>query len=119
MWKTLHSICSNDFQIKFTHPLRLGIKALVPAISRAARQRNKTLYEHSFAVLGPRLWNTLPKDLTVISCQQKFKSISFRVMSSLYRTFHLIEDIPAPTTTRYLTENKAVALQSGWLATTR
>ena len=64
MWKTLHGICPNDLQIKFTDPLRLGIKSIVPAISRAARQRNQTLYEHSFAVLGPRLWNTLPKDLT-------------------------------------------------------
>ena len=53
-------ICPNNLQIKFTDPIRLGIK------------RNQTLYEHSFAVLGPRLWNTLPKDLTVISCQQKF-----------------------------------------------
>ena len=53
MWKTLHGICPNDLQIKFTDPLRLGIKAIVPAISRAARQRNHTLYEHSFAVLGP------------------------------------------------------------------
>ena len=65
-------ICSSDLQIKFTDPLRLGIKSIVPAISRAARKRNQTLYEHSFAVLGPRLWNTLPKDLTMISCQQKF-----------------------------------------------
>ena len=43
-------ICPNDLQIKFTDPLRLGIKSIVPAISRAARQRNQTLYEHSFAV---------------------------------------------------------------------
>ena len=56
MWKTLHGICPNDLQIKFTDPLRLGIKSIVPAISRAARQRNQTLYEHSFAVLGPRLF---------------------------------------------------------------
>ena len=52
-------ICPNDLQIKFTDPLRLGIKSIVPAISRAVRQRNQTLYEHSFAALGPRLWNTL------------------------------------------------------------
>ena len=58
MWKTIHGIFPNDLQIKFTDPLRLCIKAVVPAISRAARQRNQTLYEHSFAVLGPRLWNT-------------------------------------------------------------
>ena len=118
MWKTLHGICPNDLQIKFTDPLRLGIKSIVPAISRTARQRNQTLNEHSFAVLCPRLWNTLPKDLTVISCQQKFKDKLSSYVSS-------VPDLPpirgytSPNNNSLLNwhENKAVALQSEWLTT--
>ena len=118
MWKTLHGICPNDLQIKFTDHSRLGIKAVVPAIARAAKQRNQTLYENSFAVLGPRLWNTLPKDLTVINCQQTFKEMLSSYVSS-------ISDLPpvrgytCPNRNSLLDwhQNKAVALQSGWLAT--
>ena len=117
MWKTLHGICPNDLQIKFTDHSRLGIKAVVPAIARAAKQRNQTLYENSFAVLGPRLWNTLPKDLTVINCQQTFKEMLSSYVSS-------ISDLPpvrgytCPNRNSLLDwhQNKALALQSGWLA---
>ena len=44
--------------------------------------------------------------------------ISFRVIFPLYQTFHLLEDIPALTTTRYLTDMKTrlwLYSQGGWL----
>ena len=111
-------VCPNNIQIKFTDPLRLCIKAAVPAISRAARQRNQTLYEHSLAVLGPRLWNTLPKDLIVISCQQNFKdNLSSYVFSILDLSPVRAYTSPNKNTLLNWHENKAVALQSGWLAT--
>ena len=123
MWKTLHNLCPNDINIKFREPMstehtRRGIKSVVPSISHKATQRSQTIYENSFAVLGPRLWNTLPKHLSVITSQQKFKDESTRYVSS-------IPDLPptrgysSPNNNSLLdwNKNKAVSLQSGWLAT--
>ena len=118
MWKILHNICPNDLQVQFTAPSRLGIKAIVPSISRLARTRNQTLYEHSFAVLGPRLWNTLPKDLTEISSQQEFKE-KLSSYVTLFPDLPPVKGYTSPNNNSLLVwhQNKAVALQSGWLAT--
>ena len=118
MWKILNQKCPNDLQIKFMAPSRLGIKAIIPPCKKLAKQRNQTLYEHLFAILGPRLWNTMPKDLSNITSQQEFKDkLTLHVLS--------IPDLPpvrgytCPNNNSLLewNQNKAVSLQSGWLAT--
>ena len=118
MWKTLHDQCPNDLQIKFMKPSRLGIRATIPPCKKMAKQRNQTLYEHSFAVLGPRLWNTLPKDLSTISCKQEFKDKLTRHVLSI-PDFPPVRGYTGPNNNSLLdwNQNKAVSLQSGWLAT--
>ena len=64
IFKILHDICPNYLNIQLVPPYRLGVKAIIPNINRAASQRHQTLYDKPFAVLGPRLWNTIPTELT-------------------------------------------------------
>ena len=74
MWKILNSKTPNDVAIQFTTPLRRGIQAKVPPINKNSSLRNQTRYDKSFAVLGPRLWNILPSELTMIADSTAFKT---------------------------------------------
>ncbi len=73
MWKILHMHCPNDLNIQFSAPTRHGIGAKVPALSKSSSARHQSLYDSSFAVLGPRLWNTLPSHLPEIADPIVFK----------------------------------------------
>ena len=74
IFKILHGICPNDLNIQFAPPSRLGVKAIIPNLKRAASQRHQTLYDKSFAVLGPRLCNSIPTELTQVGFRQQFKN---------------------------------------------
>ena len=73
MWNILHNVSPNDIDIQFQPPGRLGLKARVPKIVPSCRRRHQTLYDASFAVQGPRLWNCLPSTLTTESVFDRFK----------------------------------------------
>ena len=64
----------NDLKIVFRPPSRTGIRAVIPPLNRMSRQFNVSLYENSFAVVGPKLWNTIPENLTTIHSQDSFKN---------------------------------------------
>jgi len=68
-----NGVVPNNLNIKFVPPSRLGIKAQVPAMVKSSSQHNQSLYDSSFAVMGPRLWNILPSDLHHIAELQQFK----------------------------------------------
>ena len=74
MWKTLHGLCPNDINIEFNSPTRHGLKAKVPPLASASMQRHQTSYDASFAVHGPRLWNTIPSSFTNEPDFQHFKN---------------------------------------------
>ena len=74
MWKILHKLCPNDINIVFSQPSRLGIRAEVPRICKSSSQHNQTLYDNSFAVIGPRVWNTLPGRLHLLADLASFKN---------------------------------------------
>ena len=65
MWKTLNSLCPNDVGITFKQSTRRGTTAVVPVLKRGSTQHYQALYDTSFAVLGPRLWNIIPSQLTL------------------------------------------------------
>jgi hypothetical protein len=73
MWKILHGQCPNDLAIQFLEPSRHGIKAKVPKLNRSSSQRHQSKYDTSFAVIGPRLWNTIPSSLPQIADLEEFK----------------------------------------------
>ena len=73
VWKILNDASPNDLKIKFTAPSRNGIKALVPPLNKASTPRNQAIYDRSFAVIGPQLWNLLPGSLHLLTFKEQFK----------------------------------------------
>ena len=73
MWKVLHSITSNDLNIESVHRPRLGHPAKVPVRNRSSSAFHLSAYEHSFAVMGPELWNCIPHVLNTIQDFPSFK----------------------------------------------
>ena len=65
----------NDLGIEFRSPGRLGIKAVVPPLSINGSNRAQSKYDESFAVIGPKLWNVLPADVSVMNNPRAFKRV--------------------------------------------
>ena len=74
MWKVLHEKVSNNLNITFYNTVRFGTMASVPPLQRTRNYKAKTLYEMSFAVKGPQLWNLLPKHIKEIDSLNNFKA---------------------------------------------
>ena len=73
MWKILHGLTSNDLQVQFTVNPRLGNLAKVPSYRKKISAAHQTLYETSFSVMGPKLWNCLPTQIRAVSKHDSFK----------------------------------------------
>ena len=63
VWKILHNVTPNDVGMTFRNSTRNGTVAVVPSLTKGSSQRNQSLYDSSIAVLGPRLWNTVPSTI--------------------------------------------------------
>ena len=74
MWKILHGVTSNDVKVNFQPKSRTGIKAFVLSLTANCMKSHQTLYDNSFAVLGPKLWNSLPYQLNSLDRFELFKS---------------------------------------------
>ena len=64
---------SNDLNFDFKVSPRRGIIAVVPPLSNY-NSRAQSLYDNSFSVIAPKLWNILPAELTMISTFSHFKA---------------------------------------------
>ncbi|KAL5251911.1 hypothetical protein ACHWQZ_G014894 [Mnemiopsis leidyi] len=87
MWKTYHNVVPNSCNIKFVETTRYGTKAVLPSLSKSSSMRNQTLYDSSFAVRGPKLWNKVPSDVKAERTFDSFKT-------SLSKFLALIPDNP-------------------------
>ena len=74
IWKVLHGQTSNDLQIQFIIRSRTGIQAIVPSLNTVSSHRHQSMYDNSFAVMGPKLWNAIPYHLNNIADFDAFKS---------------------------------------------
>ena len=83
MWKIINGVVPNDMKIEYHHNERLGIRASLPSMFTGCRQRVRTLYDSSFAYIGPNLWNVLPKRINLIGDQHKFKGELTKFVLSL------------------------------------
>ena len=72
MWKIAYKKVSNDLNVTFYQNSRMGICAKVPKIM-AAQSKAQSLYDMSFAVKGPQLWNIILKDIKSIDKLEHFK----------------------------------------------
>ena len=73
MWKILHWRTSNDLNVQFVSWPRLGTLAIIPSKSRTSSAANQTLFNNSFAVQGPKLWNAMPHNLNNFQNLEHFK----------------------------------------------
>ena len=55
MWKILHHHTSNDINVQFVSRPRFGNLAVIPSACRHSSAANQSLYDNSFAVIGPKL----------------------------------------------------------------
>ena len=87
MWKILHKVVPYCCDIKFKMTPRNDIIAVIPPLIKSSTLRNQTLYDRSFAVQGPKLWNKVPN---TVKTAQSFDS--FKI--SLSKFLALIPDNP-------------------------
>lgn len=83
MFKIINKISPNDLSFEVSTSERRGLKVKVPPLNMEASQRARALYEASFRVVGPRLWNTLPRGLTLITKKCTFKTALSRYLSHI------------------------------------
>ena len=74
MFKILNKNVPNDLNVQFIDTERKGLQAVIPPFPRNASAKNITLYEDSFAVKGPKLWNLLPAETRGQDTLDRFKA---------------------------------------------
>ena len=74
MWKILNRKTTNDINISFYESSRYGLLARIPSLVVSSSQKAKSLYDSSFAVVGPKLWNLVPKSIKLLNSMNSFKS---------------------------------------------
>ena len=82
VWKILNGVSPNDIGMKFRETSRRGTIAVTPPLVKGCSQRNQSLYDSSFAVLGARLWNIVPVDIKPIRSFLSFKEKLSRFLAS-------------------------------------
>ena len=105
VWKTLHELAQNDIGIIFYEHIRLGTRCRIPPLKRTASALAKSIYDKSFTVMGPKLWNIIPQSITSASSLESFKS---RLTSNIRSTFPDLPPVPV-----YTTPNSNSLLESG------
>ena len=72
MWKIFYNKVSIDLNLSFYTSSRRGICATVPPIV-AVNSKAQSLYDSSFAVKGPQLWNIVEKNVKEVDTLEQFK----------------------------------------------
>ena len=65
----------NDLGIVFRSSGRRGIQAVVPRLLRNGSCRAQSKYDESLTVIGPRLWNVLPAEVSVMDFRRTFMRV--------------------------------------------
>ena len=81
--KVLHKVVPNDVNITFHHNDRRGLCANIPPMLKQTKAKFQSMFDSSFSVIAPRLWNTLPKRIREEEKFEKFKSSLTRYMLSI------------------------------------
>ena len=87
MRKILYKVVSNCCNTKFRMASRNDIIVVIPPLAKSSTLSNQTLYDRSFAVQRPRLWNKVPNTVKAVQSFDSFKI-------SLPKILALIPDNP-------------------------
>ena len=74
VWKIINKVIPNELNFSTVSSERRGIKVKVPPLRKDATQQARSTYESSFGVIGPKLWNTLPRAISTITTKTTFKT---------------------------------------------
>ena len=66
MWKIFYNQVPNDLNIQFKYQERKGFCAAIKPLVNPNR-KPQTMYDNSFAVVGPKLWNLVYKQIRFIN----------------------------------------------------
>ena len=72
--KILHGAVPNDLNITFHHNDRRGLCADIPVMTKSTKAKFQSLFDSSYSVLAPRLWNSVPKHIREEEKFETFKS---------------------------------------------
>ena len=81
--KMLHDVVPNDIGVSFHNAGRRGLCAHIPPLQRETKAKFQSMFDSSFAVVAPRLWNSLPKQIREEEKFEKFKSSLTRYLLSI------------------------------------
>ena len=83
VWKIIKGLAPNDINLKSYEHIRLGTRCQIPPLQKKAPTYAKSIYDSSFAVVGPKLWNILPRSVTCAPSLESFKSsLTSHIMST-------------------------------------
>ena len=108
IWKIIRGLAPNDIGIKSYEHIRLGTRCSVPPLPKKAPSYAKSILDNSFAVTGPKLWNTLPRSVT---CAQSLESFKFLLASHIMNTYPYQPPVPG-----YTTPNSNSTGWSSWIS---
>ena len=94
VWKIIKGLAPNDINIESYEHIRLGVRCRVPPLPRRAPAYAKSIYDSSFAVTGPKLWNILPRSVTCAPSLESFKS---RLTSHIMGSYPDLPPVPGYT----------------------
>ena len=98
VWKIINGVSPNEIGMRFSESSRRGTIAIIPVLAKGCSQRNQSLYDGSFTVLGARLWNVIPADIKSLKTFLAFKEKLSRFLDT-FSDNPLYEDTPAQTLT--------------------
>ena len=73
MWKIYYCKISNDLGISFADNARFGPRAIIPPLQSSVASKAQNIFDKSFAVKGPQMWNIVPKNVKIIKELERFK----------------------------------------------
>ena len=73
--KLLNGLSPNDINFHFAQSSRKGVRAQVPLLCKSSNLMNQSLYDHSFAVQGARLWISIPAQMCQIIETSKLQHV--------------------------------------------
>ena len=83
VWKIINNIMPNELNLTTINSGRRGIKVKIPALRTDSSLLARSSYESSFAVVGPRMWNTLPRKISTITNKTTFKTALTKYLSQI------------------------------------
>ena len=83
VWKIINNVSPNDLNFQITVNDRRGLKVKVPPLRNHSTRKSRSLYEQSFGVMGPRLWNTLPPHVSTITNKCTFKTSLSKYLTTI------------------------------------